>query len=137
MPYFPHQVSDLGTALSYMEYLEKAHREFWTTRYLVLLWLSLICRLPFDLTNFDDELSGSVSTADAVENLGRRHLDKAGLEKDGAALLLARLYSRYGYNLSVVHTLILRRQDTCTRLPSFLSWCTPTLTESSDLLKAR
>lgn len=78
-----------------MQYLEVAERIFWPTRYIVLLWLSLICRLPFDLANFDAEGMEQNSTAQVVEDIGRQYLDKAGLEKDGAALLLARLYSRY------------------------------------------
>jgi len=78
-----------------MQYLEGAERTFWPTRYIVLLWLSLICRLPFDLANFDAEGTDQKSTAQVVEDIGRQYLDKAGLEKDGAALLLARLYSRY------------------------------------------
>lgn len=78
-----------------MQYLEGAERVFWPTRYIILLWLSLICRLPFDLANFDAEGIDQQSTAQVVEDIGRQYLDKAGLEKDGAALLLARLYSRY------------------------------------------
>lgn len=64
----------------------------WALRYAVLLWLALICIIPFDLAQFDENTDGE--TADALEALARPFLGRAGLERDGAALLLARLYMR-------------------------------------------
>lgn len=108
--FFPHQVSDLHVAIDFMHYLDTKSSdrpliELWAARYLILLWLSLICRLPFDLSQFDDVVAGAPSqigdqtkietAAMKIENIGKVYLDKAGLERDGAALLLARFYSRY------------------------------------------
>ncbi|KAG8909114.1 hypothetical protein FRC00_010736 [Tulasnella sp. 408] len=64
----------------------------WETRYIVLLWLSLVAMLPFDLAQFDRGNPGS--TFERLEAAGKTNLDKAGLEREGAALLLARLYAR-------------------------------------------
>lgn len=64
----------------------------WETRYIVLLWLSLVAMLPFDLAQFDGENPGS--TFERLEIAGKNNLDKAGLEREGAALLLTRLYAR-------------------------------------------
>lgn len=64
----------------------------WALRYAVLLWLALICMIPFDLAQFDEGADGE--TADALEGLARGFLGRAGLEREGAALLLARLYTR-------------------------------------------
>lgn len=65
----------------------------WPLRYAVLLWLSLICMLPFDLAQFDeDPLSGA--TAIKLETAAKMHLGKSGLEREGAALMLSRLYMR-------------------------------------------
>jgi hypothetical protein len=66
--------------------------EQWALRYAVLLWLSLICIIPFDLAQLDEDADGE--TADALEGLARPLLGRAGLERDAAALLLARLYMR-------------------------------------------
>lgn len=48
--------------------------------------------LPFDLAQFDRGNPGS--TFERLEAAGKTNLDKAGLEREGAALLLTRLYAR-------------------------------------------
>lgn len=59
----------------------------------MLLWLSLICRLPFDLAQFDEpETLGK--TASDLEAVAKINLDRAGVEREGAATLLSRLYAR-------------------------------------------
>lgn len=59
----------------------------------MLLWLSLICMLPFDLAQFD-EPENLGKTASDLEGVAKIHLDNAGIERVGAAVLLARLYAR-------------------------------------------
>jgi tubulin-specific chaperone D len=97
VPFFPHQVSDLEVAVKFMERY-RFHRDnvggHWVVPYLMLLWLSLICRLPFDLANFDDSGSTNGLTAQRIEKIGQTYLDKAGIDKDSAALLLSRFYTR-------------------------------------------
>ena len=72
----------------------------WESPYIILLWLSLICKIPFDLAKFDEDdsnkghESGS-STVEELERIGKRYLPKAGMESQGAALLLSCLYTRY------------------------------------------
>jgi hypothetical protein len=66
--------------------------------------------LPFDLKQFDDDNDiidiawrkerGGASlsvTAARLDSLAREYLGKAGLEREGAAILLARLYTRYSH----------------------------------------
>jgi hypothetical protein len=65
----------------------------WALRYGMMLWLSLIALIPFDLAQFDDE-SDLGHTAKSLELVGKTYLCKAGLERDAAALLLSRLYMR-------------------------------------------
>lgn len=59
----------------------------------MLLWLSLICMLPFDLAQFDEPESLG-KTARDLEDAAKSHLGKAGVEREGAAIMLARLYAR-------------------------------------------
>ena len=66
----------------------------WALRWVMMLWLSLVAMIPFDLAQFDDE-SKLGHTARSLESVGKSYLGKAGLERDGAALLLSRLYMRY------------------------------------------
>lgn len=67
----------------------------WTLRYVILLWLYIICIIPFDLAQFDEPTHAG-RTADLLDSLAKRFLSKAGLERHGAALLLSRLYMRFG-----------------------------------------
>jgi tubulin-specific chaperone D len=62
----------------------------WQLRYVVLLWLSIVVRVPFSLAAID-------SGHDLVRRLvdvGRRYLDDRGPAKVGAAEMLARLLTR-------------------------------------------
>ncbi|KAH9936306.1 TBCD protein [Fomitopsis serialis] len=106
--FFPHEIADLTIALEYMIIPNSPAlvRYHWPIRYVVLLWLSLVCMIPFDLDQFDEsERAGE--TAEKIESLGKRYLNNAGLEREAAAILLARLYVR---------------KDTSVKLPSFISW---------------
>jgi hypothetical protein len=93
--FFPHEVADLSIALEYMLLSDGLCQEpsQWALRYIVLLWLALICMIPFDLAQFDPaERAGK--TARDLETMAKGFLGKAGLEREGAATLLSRLYTR-------------------------------------------
>jgi len=93
--FFPHEIADMPIALNFM-LTERGivHGDLqWALRYVMMLWLSLIVMIPFDLAQFDDE-STLGQIARSLENVGKSHLGKAGLERDAAALLLSRLYAR-------------------------------------------
>ncbi|KAF7288586.1 TFCD-C domain-containing protein [Mycena chlorophos] len=89
--YFPHEIADLALARACMTGVAEQPKQ-WALRYAGLLWLSLICMIPFDLVQFDEGAEGE--TADALEKIARPLLERAGLERDGAALMLARFYIR-------------------------------------------
>lgn len=92
--YFPHEVSDVSIAIAYMnaENGPASIESQWMLRYCILLWLSLVCMIPFDFAQFDEGVSGH--TVQALEEIGKRSIMKAGIEREGAILLLARLYMR-------------------------------------------
>lgn len=79
------------------------HPSQWALRYAVMLWLSLIIRIPFDLAQFDDE-DNLGHTAKSLEIVGKAHIGKAGLERDSAALVLSRLYMRYVDRVGLLRT---------------------------------
>ncbi|KAJ7459837.1 TBCD protein [Mycena latifolia] len=112
--FFPHEVADLALARACMGGVAREPRQ-WALRYAVLLWLALICMIPFDLAQFDEHADGE--TADALEGLARSFLNRAGLEREGAALLLARLYTR---------------KDTRVRFPGFLRWVDECVSAATD-----
>jgi hypothetical protein len=93
--FFPHEVGDLSVVLMYMSAKTPYQEENqWSLRYVVLLWMSLICMLPFDLNQFD-EVDSTGQTAKSIEEAARCYLDVAGLERDGASIVLSRLFMRW------------------------------------------
>jgi hypothetical protein len=94
--FFPHEVADLSIALGYIHSPSSPAQSpaNWALRYVTLLWLSLICMIPFDLAQLDDS-DHIGQTAVSVESLAKGFLGNPGLEREGAAILLSRLYMRY------------------------------------------
>lgn len=93
--FFPHEIADLTITLDYVTSPDTpAKTEWeWALRYALLLWLSLVCMIPFDLEQFDEE--GKIGeTASRVEGVGKMFIDKAGLDRESAAILLSRFYMR-------------------------------------------
>ncbi|KZS90474.1 TBCD protein [Sistotremastrum niveocremeum HHB9708] len=95
--FFPHQVVDIPVALGFMHSSSSPVQEAtqWPLRYIVLLWLGLVCMIPFDLKRFD---SPGTDIASDLHAMGLKYLGTPGLEREGAALLLARLYSRHVFS---------------------------------------
>ncbi|KAF8917124.1 ARM repeat-containing protein [Mucidula mucida] len=106
--FLPHEIADLSLVLGFLQRTGNlaSDPEQWSLRYIFLIWLSLICMLPFDLAQFD-EVEGENSTAKAIEAIGKNYLTSAGLERHGGALLLSRLYMR---------------EDTLDQLRAFMTW---------------
>ncbi|KAK7048329.1 TFCD-C domain-containing protein [Favolaschia claudopus] len=115
--FFPHEVTDLAPAIACMNGIAVREPSQWALRYAALLWLSLICIIPFDLAQFDEH--ADAETANTLEGLARPLLSRAGLERDAAALLLARLYMR---------------KDTRVRFGPFLTWAEDTVDGATDAL---
>ncbi|KAF9454706.1 ARM repeat-containing protein [Macrolepiota fuliginosa MF-IS2] len=93
--FFPHEIADMPIALKFMLIEHGVVQEScqWALRYAMMLWLSLIAMIPFDLAQFDDDANPG-HTARSLESVGKTYLGNAGLERESAALLLSRLYMR-------------------------------------------
>ncbi|KAF8955289.1 TBCD protein [Flammula alnicola] len=120
--YFPHEIADLSIALEFMQIPDglAQHWYLWAMRYVTLLWLYIICIIPFDFAQFD-ELDRIGETASSLETVAKRYLGAAGLEREAAALLLSRLYMR---------------KDTGLGFHEFVVWSHSFLQENSDVFKA-
>ncbi|TFK74799.1 TBCD protein [Pluteus cervinus] len=119
--FFPHEIADLSIALEYLLTPDDGvlhYQRQWPLRYMLLIWLSLICMIPFDLEQFDEPESLG-KTAASLEMVGKRYLGKAGLEREGTCLLLSRLYMR---------------KDGKARWQDFLGWSVQQLDGSIDPL---
>lgn len=65
--------------------------QLWCNRYILLLWLSVICMLPFDMHVFDDSTSsGGPNLPDRILSQCRRYLQMSDLTPIAAAQLAAR-----------------------------------------------
>ncbi|KAI0354961.1 TBCD protein [Trametes cingulata] len=106
--FFPHEIADLTVVLDYITAPNSPAQDStqWPLRYTVLLWLSLVCMIPFDLEQFD-EAGHAGETATRIEQVAKSFLGKAGVDREGAAILLSRLYMR---------------KDMISRFPGFLSY---------------
>ncbi|KAF7978518.1 hypothetical protein HWV62_45689 [Athelia sp. TMB] len=73
--FFPHEVADMSILLEYMKKPDGPYQTMprWSLRYVILMWLSLVCMIPFDLEQFDepDQAGG---TAKSVESLAKQGL---------------------------------------------------------------
>ncbi|MEQ2262657.1 hypothetical protein XENORESO_018458, partial [Xenotaenia resolanae] len=56
MQLLPHEVSDVHPVLELMSRQDPKDLETWETRYMLLLWLSVACLIPFDLSRLDGHL---------------------------------------------------------------------------------
>ncbi|XP_077590040.1 tubulin-specific chaperone D isoform X2 [Stigmatopora nigra] len=53
---FPHEVADIEPVLDLLSKQDPTDTETWSSRYILLLWLSMTCLTPFDLSRLDGNL---------------------------------------------------------------------------------
>ncbi|XP_011495321.1 PREDICTED: tubulin-specific chaperone D [Ceratosolen solmsi marchali] len=51
--HLPHEVSDFNRVLEMLEKQDIDDKDNWQTRYVLLIWLSIICKIPFALSRLD------------------------------------------------------------------------------------
>ncbi|CAG8496822.1 13874_t:CDS:10, partial [Acaulospora colombiana] len=95
--FFSHEVSDLEPTFYFLVALDPNDYTGWETRYVLLIWLSLICMIPFDLKTVDSlAVAGGnkFPLVDHMIDLAKFYLKVTGKERDGAAVFLSRLLTR-------------------------------------------
>ncbi|NXP81874.1 TBCD protein, partial [Ramphastos sulfuratus] len=122
LPLFPHEVSDLQPVLDMLADQNPKDSETWETRYMLLLWLSIICLIPFDLARFDgnigaEEVQTRVPTMDRILNIAKCYLVVSDKARDAAAVLVSKFIVRHDV-----------RQK---RMADFLDWMLSMLSKSS------
>uniref|UniRef100_S4RVL6 Tubulin-folding cofactor D ARM repeats domain-containing protein n=1 Tax=Petromyzon marinus TaxID=7757 RepID=S4RVL6_PETMA len=97
---FPHEVADFEPVLALLEAQDPVDRETWQTRYILLLWLSMLSLIPFDLTRFDGALPGGASgterkpVMERVLDVAKTYLVVTDLPRNAAATLVAKFVTR-------------------------------------------
>eukprot|EP00112_Aurelia_sp_Birch-Aquarium-sp1_P000058 Seg1001.15 transcript_id=Seg1001.15/GoldUCD/mRNA.D3Y31 product="Tubulin-specific chaperone D" protein_id=Seg1001.15/GoldUCD/D3Y31 len=116
---FTHEVADMEPVINLLSQQRTVDFNTWQTRYILLLWLSMICMIPFDLVKFDGAAKGeNKSVIDRILDIAKRYVAVTDKSRDAAALLLSKFMSR-----SDVKKL---------RLSEFLDWCLMILMKADD-----
>eukprot|EP00117_Sycon_ciliatum_P048340 scpid20183/ scgid34426/ Tubulin-specific chaperone D; Beta-tubulin cofactor D; SSD-1; Tubulin-folding cofactor D len=103
-----HEVADLEPALALLNAQNPRDHETWETRYVLLLWLTIISLVPFDMKLFDGGQSGASDSADSaaagggrqlpimerILDVAKRYLSVTDTSRDAASLLIAKFISR-------------------------------------------
>nr|XP_009859600.1 tubulin-specific chaperone D-like [Ciona intestinalis]XP_018668800.1 tubulin-specific chaperone D-like [Ciona intestinalis] len=120
--YFPHEVQHLEPILKLLYEQKYNDLNTWETRYMLLLWLSMICLIPFDMVRFDlphtgDASHSQTSVTQRIMDIGKLYLITSSDNcQEAAALLLSKF---------------LTRPDVMkTHLKPFFEWCIDKITNS-------
>lgn len=111
--FFPHEVKDLEPVLHYLIQYRNVDTAIWETKYLLLIWLSIIVLVPFDLSTIDSRFlemetqkfeaeigqapKKLESSADICTNLieiGKFYLRSTTKMREASAVFMANLLGR-------------------------------------------
>lgn len=115
--FFPHEVVDLERTFYYLEQQIATDFATWEVRYVLLLWLSIIILVPFDLKIIDSSAENQQTLAARMIKEAKNYLRDSGKSREAAALFLAKL---------------LTRPDMDHELVEFLKWANQTLVDATD-----
>ncbi|XP_056310187.1 tubulin-specific chaperone D-like [Danio aesculapii] len=124
MQLFPHEVSDVQPVLDLLCRQDQKDTETWETRYILLLWLSMTCLIPFDLSRLDGHLSTVPGTnrepiMDRILEVAKSFLRVSDKSRDAASVLVSKFVTRPDVKQK--------------RLGDFLDWCLTTISQSSEM----
>ncbi|EPQ18596.1 Tubulin-specific chaperone D [Myotis brandtii] len=92
---FPHEVADVQPVLDMFTNQNPKDHETWETRYMLLLWLSMTCLIPFDFTRLDGNLHTQpgqtrMSITDRILQIAQSYLVVSDKARDAAAVLVSK-----------------------------------------------
>lgn len=74
--------------------LQHCDYKHYVVPYTLVLWLSIIVLVPFDLTTIDSGSSNQVELVKRIINQGKQWIDNAGKLRDAASVMLSKLITR-------------------------------------------
>ncbi|XP_042371136.1 tubulin-specific chaperone D-like [Plectropomus leopardus] len=95
MQLFPHEVADVQPVLDLLSRQDPKDSETWETRYMLLLWLSMTCLIPFDLYRLDGQLESDCGKAkepimDRILAIAKSYLQVSDSPRDAASVLVSK-----------------------------------------------
>ncbi|KAM3598938.1 uncharacterized protein V6R79_024426 [Siganus canaliculatus] len=123
MQLFPHEVADVQPVLDLLSRQDPKHNETWETRYMLLLWLSMTCLIPFDLCRLDGCLESDGNNVkepimDRIVTIAKSYLLASDSPRDAASVLVSKFMTRPDV------------KQRC--LGEFLDWCLTSISQTSD-----
>uniref|UniRef100_A0A667WL52 Tubulin-specific chaperone D n=1 Tax=Myripristis murdjan TaxID=586833 RepID=A0A667WL52_9TELE len=123
MQLFPHEVADVQPVLDLLSRQDPKDTEIWETRYMLLLWLSMTCLIPFDLSRLDGHLESDGGQArepimDRILSIAKSYLTVSDSSRDAASVLVSKFMTRPDVKQK--------------RLGDFLDWSLTTISHSND-----
>ena len=91
--WFPHEVTDLEPILLAMEQQDPNDFSVWEVRFALLLWLAMVCMVPFDISRFDTSQQ-RVSTMDRIIQIAKVYIGAQDKTRDATVLVVGRFLSR-------------------------------------------
>jgi len=92
----PHEVHDLEPVLAALKaYTEiSIDRSLWHAKYGLLLWLSIVMLIPFNLSTVDSQEDVGGGIVNRILDLCKLYIEKSGRTSQGSGFLLSRMFSR-------------------------------------------
>ncbi|XP_040046893.2 tubulin-specific chaperone D [Gasterosteus aculeatus] len=123
MQLLPHEVADVQPVLDLLSKQDPKDSETWETRYMLLLWLSMTCLIPFDLYRLDGDLEsegGKVRepTMDRILAIAKSYLLVSDTPRDAASVLVSKFMTRPDVKQK--------------SLGGFLDWSLTTISQTDD-----
>ncbi|XP_062389202.1 tubulin-specific chaperone D [Sardina pilchardus] len=126
MQLLPHEVADVQPVLDLLCRQDPKDTETWETRYMLLLWLSMTCLIPFDLSRLDGHLNSDSDSAqgrepimDRILAVAKSYLAVSDKSRDAASVLVSKFVTRPDVKQK--------------RLGDFLDWTLTTISQANDL----
>ena len=92
LKFFPHEVSDMEMITELLHFQDTTN---WEVPYILVLWLSIVVLVPFDLTTIDSGKNQQQEIlVKRIANIGRSYSSNPGKIRDAAAVMLGNLMSR-------------------------------------------
>ena len=88
--FFPHEVADMEPVVEMLHFQETD--EWWIADVLIL-WLSIIVLVPFDIDTIDSKKEHEILVKRII-NISKTHMSNSGKIREATAVLLSKLLTR-------------------------------------------
>lgn len=94
LKFFPHEVADMEPVVEILHF--QAGSDEWWISYILILWLSIIVLVPFDIDTIDSKASSASQEilVKRIINICKSFISNSGKIREATSVLLAKLLTR-------------------------------------------